>query len=199
MIPVVRSQRQADAVYFDLSNAFDIVPHNLLFHKLSSFGFSDGYVSWFRSYLTDRQSRVHISGTLSQPFKVTSGVPQGSVLGPFLFNVFIKDLYNIINHCKYLIIADDLKFFRVINSPHDCFLLQSDVNSVSDWCAANSMKLNIGKMRVMLYFRKTNVLSYEYHLRHTAITRTSGIKNLVFSLILNYIFTIMLISYLLNA
>jgi hypothetical protein len=69
MPPVVRSQRQADAVYFDHSNASDLAPHNLLLHKLSSFGFSDGYVSWFRSYLTNRQSRVRISGTLPLPFK----------------------------------------------------------------------------------------------------------------------------------
>jgi hypothetical protein len=94
MTPVDCSQRQADAVCFDLSNAFDLVPHSLLLHKLSSFGFSDGYVSCFRSYLTDRQSRVRISGTLSLPFKVTSAVLQGSVLGSFLFNVFNNDLYN---------------------------------------------------------------------------------------------------------
>jgi hypothetical protein len=72
---VVRSQRQADAVYFDLSHAFDLVPHNMLLRKLGSFGFSDAYVNWFRSYLINRQSRVRISGTLSLPFQVTSGVP----------------------------------------------------------------------------------------------------------------------------
>jgi hypothetical protein len=65
LTPVVRSQRQADAVYFDLSNAFDLVPHNMLLHKLSSFGFFNAYVSWFRSYLSNRQSRVSVSGTLS--------------------------------------------------------------------------------------------------------------------------------------
>jgi hypothetical protein len=79
MTLVFRSQRQADAVYFNLSNAFVLVPHNLVLHKLSSFGFSDSYVSWFRSYLTNRQSRVRISVTLSLPFKVTSGVPQGPI------------------------------------------------------------------------------------------------------------------------
>jgi hypothetical protein len=73
MTPVVRGQRQADAVYFDLPYAFE----------LSSFGFSDSYVGWFRSYLTNGQSRVHVSDTLSLPFHVTSGVPQDSVLGPF--------------------------------------------------------------------------------------------------------------------
>jgi hypothetical protein len=71
MTPIVRSH-QADAVYFDISNPFDLVPHNLLLHKLSSFGFSDGYVSWFRSYLSKRHFWVRISGTFSLHFKVTS-------------------------------------------------------------------------------------------------------------------------------
>jgi hypothetical protein len=113
----------------------------MLLHKLSFFGFSDAYISWFRSYLTNRQSRVRVSGTLSLPFQVTSGVPQGSVLGPFLFNVSINDLYNSTKYCKLLIFADDLKIFHAINSPHDCLLLQSDINSVSDWCTANSILL----------------------------------------------------------
>jgi hypothetical protein len=94
----------------------------MLFHKLSSFGFSDAYVSRFCSYLTKRQSWVRVSGILSLPFQVTSGMQQGSVLGPFLFDVFINDLCNSINYCKLSIFADDLKIFRVINSPHDCLL-----------------------------------------------------------------------------
>jgi hypothetical protein len=70
---------------------------------------------------------------------------------------------------------------------------------VRDWCAANSARLNISKTRVMSYSRKKNILSYEYQLCHTAITRTSSIKDLGAFLIQNYIFTIMLISYFLNA
>jgi hypothetical protein len=69
--------------------------------------------------------------------EVTSDVPQGFVLGSFLFNIFINDLCNSVNYSKHLIFTDDLKLFLVINSPHDCLLLQSDINSVSDWCAAN--------------------------------------------------------------
>jgi hypothetical protein len=128
---------------------------------LSSFGFSDAYVRWFRSYLTNRQSRVRFSCTVSLPFQLTSGAPEGSVLGPFLVNVFVNDLCNSIDHCKFLIFADDLKIFRLINSLHDCLLLQFDIDSVSDWCASNSVRRNSAKTRVVSYFRKTSVLSYE--------------------------------------
>jgi hypothetical protein len=85
---------------------------------------------------------------------------------------------NSVNYCTLFIFADDLKIFRIINSPHDCLLLQSNVNSVSDWCTANSMRLNIAKTRVVSYTKKTNFLCYEYQLCHATITRTSSIKDL---------------------
>jgi hypothetical protein len=129
----------------------------MLFHKLRSFGFSDAYVSWFRSYLTKRLSRVRVSGTLSLPFQVTSGVPHGSVLGPLFFNVFITDLCNSINHCQFLIFVDS-KIFRAINSPHDCLLLKSDINSAGDLCAANFTRINTAKTRVVSYYTKKNIL-----------------------------------------
>jgi hypothetical protein len=174
---------------------FDLVPHNMLLHKLGSFGFSDGYVSWFRSYLTNRPSRVRVCGTLSQPFQVTSGVPKGSVLGPFLFNLFINDLCSSVQYCKLLIFADDVKIFRVINSPHDCLVLQSDINCLSGWCIANSMRLNNAKARLV---SQTNLLTYNYQFCHATITRTSSIKDLGLFFDSNYIFTIKSIMYFLN-
>jgi hypothetical protein len=99
--PLVYSQGQADAIYFDLINAFDLVPHSLLLHKLSALGLSGGYVNWFRSYLSGQQSQVRVSGALSSPFEILSGVPQGSVLGPLLFYVFINDICDTVAHSKY--------------------------------------------------------------------------------------------------
>jgi hypothetical protein len=112
--PVVHVQCHADAIHPDLYNAFDLVPHNILLHTLGSFRFSYAYVSRFHNYLTNRRSRVRISGTLSQPFRVISGVPQRCVLGLFLLDLFIKDLCLSVLCCKLLIFADDLKMFHVI-------------------------------------------------------------------------------------
>jgi hypothetical protein len=110
--PLVGSQRQADAIYFDLSNAFDLVSHSLL-HKLSASGLSGGYLNWFRSYLSNRKSQVRVSGFLSRPFKVLSGVPQVSVLGPLLFNVFNNDVCDAVAHFKYLMMIS--KFTEPLN------------------------------------------------------------------------------------
>jgi hypothetical protein len=122
--PLVSSQRQVDAVYFDFSSALDLVSHTLLLGKLSSFGLTSACVSWFRSYLTDRFSCVKISGIFSAPFRILCGVPQGSVLGPLLFNVFIDDICNVITHSKFLLFADDINIFRVSKSFDDFTPLQ---------------------------------------------------------------------------
>jgi sarcosine oxidase/L-pipecolate oxidase len=118
--PLVSSQGKADAIYFDLRSAFDLVPHTLLLQKLSAFGLSGDYANWFCSYLTNRQYQVRVSGILSSPFVVLSGVPQGSVLGPLLFNIFMNDLCDVINYSRYIFLADDTKIFHVIKSPNDC-------------------------------------------------------------------------------
>jgi hypothetical protein len=116
--PLVCSQGQTGFIYFDFSNAFDVLPHTLLQHKLSDYGLSSGY-------LTNIQSRVRYSGIRSTPFEMQSGVPQGSVSGLLLFNIFINDLCDVINHSKCLPFADDLKVYRAISSLGDCLLLQS--------------------------------------------------------------------------
>jgi hypothetical protein len=148
------SQGQADAICFDLSSAFDLVPRILLLQKFSAFGLSGGYVNWFCSYLTNRQSQVPVSGILSSPFVVLSGVPQGSVLGPLLFSIFMNDLCDVINYSRYLLFADNIKIFCVIKSLNDCNRLQSDIDSVQGWYIAKFMKLNISK--TSYFFLKKN-------------------------------------------
>jgi hypothetical protein len=93
IFPLVNTQRKFYAIYFDLSNAFNLVPHSLI-NKLSTFGLSGGYVNWFRSYLSNRSNQARVSGVLSSPSELFSGVFQGSLLRLMLFNVFINDICN---------------------------------------------------------------------------------------------------------
>jgi hypothetical protein len=114
----------------------------------------EGYINWFHGYLTKRESCVLFTGIFPSPFLVVSSVPQGSVSEPLLFNIFINDLCEIINHSSCLLLADDLKVYRAIKSPNDCFLLQSDIERVHEWFSANLMKPNLNKIRVISFSRK---------------------------------------------
>jgi hypothetical protein len=100
------------------------------YSQATNFGLSSGYVSWFHSYLTNRQSSARIYGSLSFLYVVKSGVPQGSTLGPLLFNIFINYISDCTFNSKYLVFAYDVKIYHSINNVHDCKLLQSDINSV---------------------------------------------------------------------
>jgi hypothetical protein len=123
-----------DAIYFDLSQAFDKVPHTEMLYKLKNFGLSSRYVTWFQSYLSSRNSSVRILGKFSSFFSVLSSVPQGSTLGPLPFNTFINEICTKIHYSNFLLFADDLKLYYVIKSAEDCKCLQAAIHSVNKKC-----------------------------------------------------------------
>ena len=129
------------AIYTDFSKAFDTVNHSVPLHKLYVYGVHDPLFSWLRSYILDRTQCVFLNGSKSAHYDVTSGVPQGSVIGPFLFNVFINDICFPIK-CHKLLYVDDLKIFKSIRSQNDIVRLQSDVTLVENWSSNNGMALN---------------------------------------------------------
>ena len=118
-----------DVIYLDFQKAFDKVPHQRLLIKLKSHGMGESVVNWVRDWLSGRKQRVVVEGEESSWRPVISGVPQGSVLGPILFLIYINDLENEIGS-NILKFADDTKMFRRVESQEDRHQLQSDLNKL---------------------------------------------------------------------
>ena len=137
-----------DVVYFDFQKAFDTVCHKRLITKLVHYGIGGNILSWIKSFLTGRQQCVTVNGVSSAPIHVTSGVPQGSVLGLVLFIIFINDLPNAVQGCLKLF-ADDTKLFRTVVSTPDCEDLQADINAMEDWSNKWLLKFHPQKCKVM--------------------------------------------------
>ena len=144
-----------DATFLDWSKAFDRVSHTLPLGKLHKYGVCGLALKWFESYLTGRQQRVQYRGIHSNWVPVSSGVPQGSVLGPALFNVFAFDLPFCVqsNIRQY---ADDTVIYRVIYNQGDEVILQDDLKHISTWCSLNKMKLNVNKCKLLSITRSSH-------------------------------------------
>ena len=144
---------QIDVVYTDFSKAFDRVIISYLVLKLAALGFHSTILSWIGSYLSDRVQVVQIGNVKSHKFNATSGVPQGSPLGPILFILMINDLPLLFKPGQVLMYADDVKLSARIKSISDPLALQSDINMFIDWCSKNGFSLNPSKCSIMSFFR----------------------------------------------
>ena len=137
-----------DAIYLDFAKAFDTVPHMRMIAKLRGYGVDGAILEWIRSFLTERRQRVCIRGAKSSWTEVRSGIPQGTVLGPILFVIYINDLPDVIASYVFMY-ADDTKIFRVIRDDRDVDLLQRDLDAASEWCRKWLLCFNHGKCKVM--------------------------------------------------
>ena len=134
-------------MFFDLSKAFDTVPHQQLLFKLSELQVDPFLIRWVSNYLTDRTQSVVLGGAQSNPLPVVSGVPQGSVLGPLLFLIYINGVSASVTDSKITLYADDIALYKIIRNPRDYTLLQGDITSVA-------VVLNILKCCYMVFSRK---------------------------------------------
>lgn len=128
---------QVDSIYTVFSKAFDKVNHSILIKKLEGYGIHGNLLRWISSYLHNRSQLINIKWHLSAPVTISSGVPQGSHLGPLLFIVFINDLVQQLS-CPCLLYADDLKIYSSITKTEDCVILQNNLKAIVDWCAAKT-------------------------------------------------------------
>ncbi|CAB3990521.1 Hypothetical predicted protein, partial [Paramuricea clavata] len=149
----------------DICKAFDSVDHSILLQKLHDFGFSGSLLLWFQNYLSGRFQRVTVHGATSTSLPITSGVPQGSLLGPFLFSVYINDLpNNISTSTRVGLFADDTKLYRCGQNPCDALVLQDDIQGLLCWSIENRLRFNQSKCKVLSITRKKSPLIYPYKL-----------------------------------
>lgn len=157
-ICAMEAGNEVDVIATDLSKAFDKISHSLILFKLKALGFPPSFIAWIQSYLSDRQYTILFRGIESNPILATSGVPQGSHLGPLIFILTINDVDCVINDSMISVYADDKKIYRKISSPSDSILLQQDLNRFSIWCQKNFLELNVSKCQAITYSRKRSPL-----------------------------------------
>ena len=139
-----------DVVFLDFSKAFDKVPHKRLLAKMESLGIRGNLLRWTESWLKDRKQRTVLNGTCSNWSRVISGVPQGSVLGPLLFVIFINDIDNFTRNITIMLkFADDTKLGNVASGTVDCENLQQTINDLLVWADTWCMKFNTAKCKVI--------------------------------------------------
>ena len=139
-----------DSVFFDFRKAFDSVPHNVLLGKLIKYGIHGKVFNWIQDFISSRFQAVRIAKSTSRPLPVHSGVIQGSVLGPTLFNIFVNDIDEVIVHCNVLKYADDIRIYlsssKSSNDLSDLHSrVQSDINNIISWSISSGMAFNVGK------------------------------------------------------
>ena len=152
-----QSGLDTDCIYLDFSKAFDKVDHALLLKKLEKYGVHPQLIRWIKSFLTDRSQQVVLCGQLSLAAIIISGVPQGTVLGPILFLIFINDITGCITHSTIRCFADDTKISKAKSCEADMAILQADLDTVTEWSSRNNMQLYKDKFEYVCHVAsKTN-------------------------------------------
>ena len=166
------------AIYLDFSKAFDTIPHHELLFKLWRFGITGTLWLWFRTYLIDRQHFVQINNTKSNHLTVVSGVPQGSVLGPLLFLIYINDLPDVIQYSEVHLFADDTKL--ILDVLDFCpRMLQEDLQAMYDWCQEWKLQLNPDKCQMICFTnRHSDCNSSQYLINNQTVQESTSIRDL---------------------
>ena len=177
---------RTDLIILDFAKAFDKVPHQRLLGKLSFYGIRGQALEWIRAFLSNQTQEVMVDGARSSPAPVISGVPQGTVLGPILFLLFINDLPNDLTS-NVRLFADDCIVYRRISSRNDCDLLQKDLNILNDWERKWGMEFHPKKCNVLScttarkpfhydYTLKGHTLAYEQTSKYLGVDLTSNLS-----------------------
>lgn len=166
-----------DALFIDFSKAFDRVPHNRLMLKIRHLSLDQKTTAWIQEFLNNRSQSVKLNNYISHPTRVTSGVPQGSVLGPLLFLVYINDIASNISSSIRLF-ADDCVVYRKITCTDDVAELQQDLTRLGEWCSKWQMEINVEKTKHLMFTNITSACYSSYKINDSIIEKVTSFKYL---------------------
>ena len=152
-------------VFLDLSKAFHTVNHDILLNKLDYYGICGLSLDWFKSYLTNRSQFVEFNGASSSSKFISCGVPQGSILGPSLFLLYINDLSKVSDLVEFILFADDTNIFCAEKDLYSLsIMLNNELHEISTWFKANILSINVDKTKFMIFKTRSKQLPHNFEL-----------------------------------